>query len=131
MMATAALEKLMPMTTITLDLPQDLYRRAQQAAQVTHRPIEQVIVEWIQPPTVDSKPNIEKLLTELENMTTDELIQVASFKSSNSDSQRLHNLLDLQKQRTLTAHEQREAEHLVAQEDLYTLRITPTPTDSA
>jgi hypothetical protein len=110
------------MTTIILDLPQELYRRAQQAAQVTDRPVEQIIVEWIQPPIDDNRLSADKLLSELENMTIDELVQVARFKSSNLDSKRLQSILDLQKQRALTAHEQQEAEQLVAQEDLYTLR---------
>jgi hypothetical protein len=110
------------MTTIILDLPQELYRRAQQAAQVTDRPVEQIIVEWIQPPTDDNRLSADKLLSELENMTIDELVQVARFKSSNLDSERLQSILDLQKRQALTADEQREAEQLVAQEDLYTLR---------
>jgi hypothetical protein len=38
------------MTTVTLDLPRQIYQKAAQIVQATKRPIEQVVVEWIQPP---------------------------------------------------------------------------------
>ena len=38
------------MTTITLDLPRQIYQKAAQIAKATKRPIEQVLVEWIRPP---------------------------------------------------------------------------------
>lgn len=38
------------MTLVTLELPQRIYRKAVETAQATRRPVEQVVVEWIQLP---------------------------------------------------------------------------------
>ncbi|MEZ4726727.1 MAG: hypothetical protein R3E79_06290 [Caldilineaceae bacterium] len=65
------------MTTVTLDLPQDLYQLAQHTARRSHRPIEQVLLDWIQPPTEINEREVHRAFAELELQTTSELIQVA------------------------------------------------------
>ena len=110
------------MTTITLDLPQVIYRRAQRVAQATKRPVEQVVMEWIQPPTEDETTDLQKLLVDLESFDVAELRQIVRSGTPSPDTTRLQTLLHLQQQRTLTVAEHGEAEQLVAQEDWYTLR---------
>ena len=110
------------MTTITLDLPQVIYRRAQRVAQATKRPVEQVVMEWIQPPTEDETTDLQKLLADLESFDVAELRQIVRSGTPSPDTTRLQTLLHLQQQRTLTVAERGEAEQLVAQEDWYTLR---------
>ena len=110
------------MTTITLDLPQVIYRRAQRVAQATKRPVEQVVMEWIQPPTEDETTDLQKLLADLESFDVAELRQIVRSGTPSPDTTRLQTLLHLQQQRTLTIAERSEAEQLVAQEEWYTLR---------
>lgn len=110
------------MTTITLDLPQEIYRQAQRTAKATQRPVEQIVVEWIQPPPEDKKADIQSILADMEKLPTNELIQIAQATLPTPAATRLQTLLALQQQRSLTPAERQEAEQLVAQEDLYTLR---------
>ncbi len=110
------------MTTITLDLPQDIYRRAQRTAKATQRPVEQIVVEWIQPPAEENRSDVQPIVAEMEKLTIDELLQIAQATLPTSEAARLQTLLAAQQQRTLTPSERQEAERLVAQEDLTTLR---------
>ena len=110
------------MTTITLDLPQEIYRRAQRAAKATQRPVEQIVVEWIQPPLEENNAAIQPIIAEMEKLTTEELIQIAQATLPTPEAARLQTLLAAQQQRALTSSERQEAERLVAQEDLTTLR---------
>ena len=110
------------MTSVTLDLPQDLYQLAQHAAQRSRQPIEQVLLDWIQPPNGVNESELQSELAGLELQTNSELIQVAKSSVSSRDMERLQALLAIQQQRELTAKEYREAERLVKQEDLQTLR---------
>lgn len=110
------------MTTVTLELPRQIYQKASQIANATKRPIEQVVVDWIQPPVERSEPVQEAALTELQAMTTAQLTQVARATTPSEDAERLRELLSLQEQRELTEAEHGEAVRLVEQEDLLTLR---------
>ena len=110
------------MTTITLDLPQDIYRRAQRAAKAAQRPVEQIVVEWIQPPQEESSNDLQQTLVNLEKLTNSELVQIAQAVLPTAEAERLQTLLVQQQRRTLTLSERKEAERLVAQEDLTTLR---------
>lgn len=103
---------------VTLELPGEIYQQAQQVAQATQRPIEQVVVEWIHPPGTEAT----ETSADLETMPTDQLIRVAQARVPPEDSRRLQELLLAQHQRPLTKSEQREAVALVEQEDLITLR---------
>lgn len=110
------------MTSVTLDLPRPIYQKAVQIARATKRPIEQVVVEWIQPPAEHVGSVQEAALIGLESMSTEQLTQVARSTSVPDDRKRLQELLSLQEQRPLTAAERTEAGQLVEQEDLLTLR---------
>jgi hypothetical protein len=108
----------MSIHTVTLDLPEEIYQRAQKVARATQRPIEQVVVEWIQPP--QSEPG--EAVARLETLSNDQLLQIARSRTPSDHSRRLQELLSTQQQRTLTEKEQQEAVALVEQEDLLTLQ---------
>ena len=110
------------MTTVTLDLPRQIYQKAAQIAKATKRPIEQVVVEWIRPPVERAGSVQDAVLAGLEAMSTAELTQVARSGAALEDTERLRELLSLQEQRELTEAERDEAARLVEQEDLITLR---------
>lgn len=115
------------MTTVTLDLPQDLYQVAQHTAQRSRQPIEQVLLNWIQPPNQvgegqGAENDLQSILVGLEQLTNAELMQVVKATLPPRDVTRLQHLLALQQQRGLTTKEYNEAEQLVKQEDLQTLR---------
>lgn len=110
------------MTTVTLDLPQDLYQLAQQAAQRSRQPVEKILLDWIQPPHETNGNDLQSDLAKLESQNNNELVQVAQSSIAQRDRERLQALLTLQQQRPLTVQEQREAQALVNHEDFQTLR---------
>jgi hypothetical protein len=110
------------MTTVTLDLPQRIYRKAVETARTTRRPIEQVVVDWIRLPLDDTDSSQKSILAEMETMSTAELVEIARSTSMPSEATHLRELLQLQEQRALTRSESAEAARLVEQEDLLTLR---------
>ena len=110
------------MTTVTLDLPRQIYQKASQIANATKRPIEQVVVDWIQPPVELSGLAQEAALAGLQTMTTAQLTHVARATAPAEDTERLRELLSLQERRELTEAEHDEAVRLVEQEDNLTLR---------
>lgn len=110
------------MTTVTLDLPRQIYQKAAQIAKATKRPIEQVVVEWIRPPAERVRSVQDAVLAGLDAMSTAQLTQVARSTATLEDTVRLQELLKSQEQRELTEAERDEAVRLVEQEDLLTLR---------
>ena len=110
------------MTTVTPDLPRQIYQKAAQIAKATKRPIEQVVVEWIRPPVERAGSVQDAVLAGMEAMSTAQLTQVARPGATPEDTERLRELLGLQEHRELTEAERDEAARLVEQEDLITLR---------
>lgn len=110
------------MTTVTLELPRKIYQKAAQIARATKRPIEQVVVDWIQPPVERTESEQNAPVASLESMSIGQLTQVARSGTAPEDADRLRALLSLQQQRELNAAEHEEATRLVEQEDLLTLR---------
>ena len=105
----------MAVHAVTLELPDEVYQRAQHVAQATHPPLEEIVCEWIRPP-------VQVTLPELERLSDDELLQAAWETLPPDHAHRLQELLAAQRQRSLSEDEQREAVTLVEQEDLVTLR---------
>ncbi len=111
----------MPSYTITLDLPEDVYKRAKHVAQTTERSLEQVIASWIAPPLSSPDELIDEV-AELEKLEDDELIQIARSGMPEDEVVCLHEMLTLQRESGLSETEWREAASLVEKEDWYTLR---------
>lgn len=108
-------EQTMAVHAVTLELPDEVYQRAQRVAQATRRPLEEVVLEWIRPP-------VQVKLPELEHLPNEELLRAARATLPPEHTQRLQELLAAQQQRSLSEDEQREAVELVEQEDFVTLR---------
>ena len=105
----------MPEHSITLTLPDAVYRQAQQVAETTQQAIEEVVLAWIHPAPEEGLMGLDKL-------SNDELLAVARTTVPPVHTRRLQDLLTAQRQRNLTDGEQQEATQLVEQEDLLTLR---------
>ena len=105
----------MPEHSITLTLPDAIYRQAQQVANTTQQAIEEVVLAW-------THPAPEEGLMGLDKLSNDELLAVARTTVPPAHTRRLQDLLTTQRQRNLTDGEQQEATQLVEQEDLLTLR---------
>lgn len=110
------------MTTVIVDLPPDLYQLAQHTARDSRQSVEQVVLDWIQPPVAARANSWQDDINALAQQSTSNLLQIAQSTIPQPDAERLQTLLALQQQRPLTAKERREAEQLVQQEDLQTLR---------
>lgn len=109
------------MTTVTIELPAPLYQQAMLQAVATQRPIEQVVSDWIQPP-VPAIRDTEDALAGLDELSTQELLQIAQSQTPRREADRLQTLLELQQRRALTHPERAEANRLVEREDFLTLR---------
>lgn len=105
----------MPEHSITLTLPDAVYRQAQRVAKTTQQTIEEVVLTWI-------RPAPEEELVGLEALSNDELRAVTQTTVPSVRIRRLQDLLTAQRQRNLTKDEQQEAAQLVEQEDMLTLR---------
>jgi len=105
----------MPEHSITLTLPDAVYRQAQQVAETTQQAIEEVVLAWIHPAPEEGLMGLDKL-------SNDELLAVARTTVPRIHTRRLQDLLTTQRQRNLTDSEQQEATQLVEQEDMLTLR---------
>ena len=85
----------MAVHAITLELPDDIYQRAQLVAKTTRRSLEEVVGEWIRPP-------MQVTLPELERLSDDELLQTARATLPPEHILRLQELLTVQQQRNLS-----------------------------
>lgn len=106
--------------TVTLDLPEDVYKRAERVAQTTKRPVEQIIASWVSPPPGTSDELADEIAA-LEQLDNDELAQIARSFMPADEVARLRELLVLQRARGLDEAEQQQAAALVEKEDWYTL----------
>lgn len=106
---------------VTLDLPEDVYKRAERVARTTEQPVEQIILSWITPPPPTPDEMFNKV-AELGKLSNDELIRIARSVMPETEIARLRELLAMQRKRGLTDAEEREAATLVEREDWYALR---------
>jgi len=106
-------------STVTVQIPEPIFRRLQRIADATYRPIEDVLATTVSvalPPSPDLPSEIEADLTAM-TMFSDEALN-AAVESSLAPSQRrrLNQLSHAGGQRLLSAAESAELTHLV---DLY------------
>jgi len=110
------------MHTIQLELPEEIYTRAKRVSKQTRQPIEKIVAAWIRPPLENESEQIHEMLKGVDSLPVEDLVQIALSFVPKKDSDQLGKLLSLQKQRTLSEAEHREAMRLIKQEDLLTLR---------
>jgi hypothetical protein len=83
------------MTTITLDLPESVVRRAGRAAQAMHRPVEEVITAMLDGvlPLLDDVPSeMQSELVEMTWLDDDQLLTIADATMPVEDQQRMAEL---------------------------------------
>ncbi len=115
----------MTVQTITLNMPESLYQRAKQAAEVLKQPLEDVIVDTLAStlPLLDDVP--AEMVGELAAMAhlSDEALQGLANNIMPVERQELlHNLLDEQSRGELDELSQRELATLMAEYGRHMLR---------
>lgn len=116
----------MGLQTVTLHLPEAVYRRLQRAAETTQQSLEDVVLQTITgnlPPAVDDVPaKLQDELIALQTLPEDGLWAVAHSVMDPVQQRRYEHLLRKNSRGTLTQHEREELEHLGQEADHLTLR---------
>lgn len=94
--------------TITLELPEELYRSARQIAEATKRPIEEIVQESLThtlPPLDDVEPGEAELLAKLSTLDDSNLWEEVNKNLPVDDQAEFQALLDKQNAGLLTKNE--------------------------
>jgi hypothetical protein len=105
----------MPDQRVTLNLPEAILQRANQAAQALQHPVEEVLVDMLAAvlPDIDDAPDDMRAdLTRMTWLSDQELWNVARDTMPNEQQERLQRLAEIQAQRPLTPDEQRTLDAL-------------------
>ena len=98
--------------TVTLQLPESLYARLQQAAHATRRSLDDVLLHAVQvgsPPRWDDAPaEFQADLAALDRLDDDALWQIVRSRKSEEDMERYQELLDKNADSSLSADERDE-----------------------
>lgn len=112
--------------TVTVELPEDLYVRLQQAAQATHQSFDQIVLRVMQvgsPPGWDDAPaEFQVDLAALDRLDDAALWQVARSHPTETDLNYYQTLLDKNANNTITSVEQAELAGLRTDFDRQMLR---------
>lgn len=116
----------MPSRTITLDLPETLFLRLQQAAQATQQSFDEILLRVVQvgsPPGWDDVPaEFQADLAALDRLDDAALWQVARTHQTEAEMIRYQALLDNKANTTLTLSEQEELDQFRTAFDRQMLR---------
>ena len=116
----------MTLQTVTVNLPQVLYRRLERAAQATNQPLDAVLLQSIRgniPPSPDDAPtDMRDDLRQLLKLSDDDLWAVASAPMDAKQWRRHKQLLRKNTAATCSEREQRELEGLRVATDRYIIR---------
>lgn len=105
----------MTATLISVQIPQPIYHRLEQAATRLQKPVEELLVETLEialPPTDEIPANIRAEVASLDELDTVQLCAIAESDMASDDQQALDHLLDLQGLRPLTEDEQAQLDTL-------------------
>jgi len=102
--------------TIAVEIPQTLYQRLQRLAEVTHRPLSNLIVQAIDqnvPPLLDKlPPAMQHELSAMESFSDDRLWKVTRSQVSTDQQTRYSELLEKERADELNESEETEFESL-------------------
>lgn len=110
--------RVMTHKTITLNVPDELYERVQEAADASERSLETVLLESLDVLFGRPADDMETLLTLLPNYSDAQLWGLVYRRLHWTDSLRLRDLIAKGKQGTLTEAEERELNRLTEEVDL-------------
>lgn len=112
--------------TVTLQLPEKLYRRLSSNAHATDRPIEDVILHALRvgsPPAWDDVPaEFQADLAEMDRLDDDALWHIAHSRKTEAEMAGYDKLLEKNQRGTLNEAEQLELERLRIETDRFLLR---------
>lgn len=116
----------MNVQTITLHLPQDIFRRLQHMADATRQPLEDIVFQTIQgnlPPSVDDLPSeLQNALASLQNLSDQALWAVVKEPFPPDQWHRHEHLLHKNQAGTLTDAERAELARLRTATDHFVFR---------
>lgn len=115
----------MAMNSVTLQLPENSYKRAQRAAMLLNRSIEDFLESMLNSslPVLDDAPSND-LATEMATLSTlsdADLWRVARGQISPAEEEQFHDLLDAQAERPLTEEDEAQLDALYHQVGRLTL----------
>ena len=114
------------LSTVTLQIPDGIYRRLEVQAKARSQSLEEILVHALNvgsPPDVNDVPTELKAdLADLDMMSDDALLILMQEKKPIADFDRYDELLDLKADRLLTPTETQELEQLRKESDLFMLR---------
>lgn len=113
-------EQRMTIQSVTIQLPETLYRRVARRAKRVANSLEQELVAVVASglSRQEELPSITvDVLTQLELMSVDELLQAAQTTVSRADDERMQTLADKQQASGLDAGEEKEAQELLQRAD--------------
>jgi hypothetical protein len=120
------MEKMMGEQTLAVDLPRSLNQRLQRLADVTHQPIEDLVVQAIDqniPPLLDDLPaEMRQELAPLETLSDEALWAVARTHADSQEHERYVDLLQKERAGGLTITEAAEFEQLYQATNVRMLR---------
>lgn len=112
--------------TVTLKIPEILYRRLQNTAQSTHRSLDDVIIHALQigsPPVWDDVPaEFQADLAVMDKLDDDALWRIAQSRKTEADMRRYDELLGKNEDGMLTAVEAQELQQLRQEADRFMLK---------
>lgn len=112
--------------SITLKLPEQLHQRLVNTAQATQRPLEEVVLHALtvgSPPDWSDVPEEYQLaLASLDRLEDDALWRIAMSQKVAAELLRYDELLEMNREDTLTKAEQIELTHLKKESELFMLR---------
>ncbi|MDZ7288981.1 MAG: hypothetical protein ONB44_01225 [candidate division KSB1 bacterium] len=108
----------MAVNSVTLHLPEISYKRAQRAAMLLNRSIEELLESMLNsalPALEDTSTNLEAEMAQLPTLSDADLWRVARSQMRAEDVSLLHELLDAQAERQLSNEEAHQLENLYQQ----------------
>ena len=105
----------MTMNSVTLQLPESSYKRAQRAAMLLNRSIEDFLESMLNSslPALDDAPTkLETEMAQLPTLLDDDLWRVARSQMRAEDEALLHDLLDLKAEQKLSTEEAQQLKNL-------------------
>jgi predicted transcriptional regulator len=111
---------------VTVKLPENLYRRLQQAAQVMKRPFNDVLLRAVEvgsPPGWEDAPAaFQADLAALDRLDDETLWQIARSHQAGEEMERYQELLDKNANQTISEQERTELDQLRMEADRFMLR---------
>lgn len=105
----------MAMNSVTLQLPESAYKRAQRDAMLLNRSIEDLLASMLNsalPALDDTSTNLDEEMAQLSTLSDDELWRVARSQMGEEDEALLHDLLDLKAEQKLSTEEAQQLKNL-------------------